>query len=89
MAQLIRLKNYGEMELDDHFCTWSMVDFLYQTKPDELAKFLVDLKGRTNAEGYPDGSNIPDAHRDLFKEHFGYTYTDFDSAWAEWVTLAY
>ena len=89
MSKLIRLKNYGEMTLNDHFCTWSMVDFLYQTQPDAFAKFLVGLKGRTTADGFADGSNIPDAHRDLFKEQFGYTYSAFATAWREWVAATY
>jgi hypothetical protein len=89
MAALIRLKSYGDMTLDDHFSTWSMIDFLYRTRRDGLAQFLQALKGRTNEEGFPDGSNLPDVHRDLFKEHLGMSYSQFDTAWSEWVLLNY
>lgn len=89
MAALIRLKNYGQMSLDDHFCTWSMVDYLHQSNPAGLAAFLQGLKGRTTADGFPDGSNLPDAHRDLFKEHFGMSYSQFDTAWVAWVETTY
>ena len=89
MAELMRLKGYGEMGLPQHFATWSMVDYLYREKPDGLAKFLSGLKGRTNEAGFPDGSNMPDAHRELFKEHFDMSYAQFDSAWEEWVKANY
>jgi hypothetical protein len=89
MAKLIRLKNYGEMTLTEHFCTWSMVDYLYQTQPDKFAEFLRGLKGRTTKQGFADGSNIPDAHRDLFKDVLGMSYSSFDTKWAEWVLANY
>lgn len=89
MASLIRLKNYGQMTLDDHFCTWSMIDYIYRTNKDGLAAMMQGLKGRTTPEGLPDGSNIPDAHRELFKKHLGMTYSAFDTAWSEWVKATY
>lgn len=89
MAALIRLNNYGQMTLDDHFATWSMIDFLYRTRREGLAKLILDLKGRNDEEGYGDGSNLPEAHRELFKEHLGMSYSQFDSAWAEWVLANY
>ncbi len=89
MAALIRLNNYGQMTLADHFCTWSMIDYLYQTQPAGLASFLGGLKGQTNADGFGDGSDMPDLHRDLFKEHFGMSYSQFDTAWGAWVETTY
>ena len=89
MAALMRLKNYGQMSLDDHFATWSMIDFLHQTRPEGLAGLIQGLKGRTNAEGFPDGSNLPDVHRGLFQEHLAMSYSAFDAAWTAWVSEAY
>lgn len=89
MAALMRLKNYGQMSLDDHFTTWSMVDFLHSTQPEGLAALIQGLKGRTNAEGFPDGSNLPDVHRELFQEHLSMSYSAFDAAWAAWVVESY
>lgn len=85
MAALIRLKGYGEIDLPMHYATWSMVEFLRETKPEEFGKFLVALKSRRNSANLPDGSNMPEAHREFFKEIFGMSYAQFDTAWAEWV----
>ena len=89
LAALVRKNNYGQLSLDDHFCTWSMIDFLHRTRPEGLAALLVNLKGRTGEDGFGDGSNLPEAHRELFKEQFGMSYSQFDSAWAEWVLATY
>ena len=85
MASLIRLKGYGDIDLPMHFATWSMVEFLRETKAKEFGSFLAALKSRRNSANLPDGSNMPEAHRDFFKEHFGMSYAQFDDAWAEWV----
>ena len=89
MSALIRLNGYGEMELEDHFATWSMIDFLMQTRRAELARLIDGIKGITNELGVPDGSDLPDKHRELFRDLFGMTYQQFDAAWAEWVQGAY
>jgi len=89
MAELIRLKSYGEMKLADHYTVWSMIDFLLRTRPAELARFLDALKGITNEQGVSDGSGLPDKHRDGFKEILGLGYAEFDEAWREWVAATY
>jgi hypothetical protein len=66
-----------------------MIDFLHTTRPEGLAAVIEGLKGRTTAEGFPDGSNLPDAHRELFQEHLGMSYSAFDTAWAAWVEESY
>ena len=40
-------------------------------------------------EGYPDGSNMEDLHREAFRECLGMGYAQFDIAWAEWVRANY
>jgi len=84
MAAMVRFKNYGELELDHHFTTWSMVDFLVRAHPDEFAQLIKGLKGITNAEGYSDGSDLPGRQRDLFKDLFGWSFAQFDEAWSVW-----
>ncbi|MCB9915670.1 MAG: hypothetical protein H6828_11055 [Planctomycetes bacterium] len=85
MASLIRLKGYGDIDLPMHYVTWSMIEFLRQTKPKEFAAFLVALKTRRNSANLPDGSNMDEAHRELFQQHLGMSYLEFDQAWAAWV----
>lgn len=89
MASLIRKNGYGELSLDDHFTVWSMIDFLHTTRPEKLAKFLQALKGRMDEEGYADSSDLPSYHREIFKEHLGMSYSEFDTAWSEWVLMTY
>lgn len=85
MASMMSLRNYAELELDHHFATWSMVRFLVEQHPEQFALFLQSIKGWKNDEGIADGSNMPQKHRDSFREHFGWNYAQFDTAWQEWV----
>ncbi|MED6334833.1 MAG: hypothetical protein VYE81_05485 [Planctomycetota bacterium] len=89
MAELMSLDNFGQMELADHYATWSMVDFLVQTEPEGFASLLGALKGFRDEEGLPDGSDLPRHHRRLFKELFGLSYAGFDAAWRVWAKATY
>ena len=89
MAKLIGMNGFGELTLDDHYAVWSMIDFLYQTQPAGLAQFILALKGRTDEEGKGDGSDMTSIHRNAFKEHLGMSYSEFDTAWAEWALATY
>jgi len=89
MARLVRLQGFGQLSLQDHFAVWSMIDYLHRTRPGGLAAFLQALKGRTNEAGYGDGSEMLDYHREIFREHLGTSYSEFDRAWAEWVQATY
>lgn len=90
MAELINMKDYADLTLDKHYVCWSMVDFLVQTNPKGFACLNDALHGRTNKQGFADGSNLVDAHREKFKECLGFaTYQEFDAAWAAWVDANY
>jgi len=89
MAELIGMKDYNELTLPRHYATWSMVDYLIKTNPTGFAKFNDALHGILNAKGIPDSSNLPDVHREKFKEFLGATYAEFDVKWAEWVLVNY
>jgi hypothetical protein len=89
LAELMSMKEYSDLTLDRHYATWSMVQFLIQTNPDGWAKFNDALHGITNEHGLPDSTNLPEIHREKFKEHFGYSYAEFDTAWREWVMANY
>ncbi len=85
MAELINLKSYAAFELETHFATWSMVDFLVREHPAGFACLLGRVHGRKKEDGMPDSSNLRDAHREAFKECLGMSYSQFDTAWKEWV----
>jgi hypothetical protein len=89
MAELIALKDYAGLTQAYHYTTWSMVDYLVRTNPDGFACLNDRLHGITNAEGMTDGSNMPDRHREAFKECLGVSYPEFDAAWAAWVQATY
>ncbi len=89
MPELMALKNFGELKLPHHFTTWSMVDFLVQTKPKEFGAFLWAIKRNYDERGIPTGANLGDWHRTQFKEVLGWSYTEFDAAWREWALKAY
>jgi hypothetical protein len=89
MAELIGMKDYNELTLPRHFTTWSMIDYLLKTNPSGFAKFNDALHGILNAKGIPDSANLPDVHREKFKECLGMTYAEFDAKWAEWVLATY
>lgn len=89
MAELMSLKNFGELKLPHHFTTWSMIDFLITTKPKEFGAFLWAIKKNYDEKGIPTGSNLPEWHRKQFKEVLGWTYAEFDQAWRDWAQVAY
>ena len=89
MAELIAMKEYADLTLARHYSTWSMVDYLVKTNPQGFACLNDRLHGYTNAQGMTEGANIPDRHREAFKECLGVSYVEFDEAWAAWVLANY
>jgi hypothetical protein len=89
MAELINLKGYAELELPHHFATWGIIDYLVRSNPAGFACLNDELHGRMNSEGFADGSNLEDVHREAFKTCLGMNYAQFDKAWAEWVSANY
>lgn len=89
MAELVSLKNYGELKLNAHFAVWSMADYLATEKPEALAKFIQGLKSNFDAQGMPTGANLPDWHRKQFQECLGMNYNQFDEAWRQFVMVKY
>lgn len=84
LARLVSLQGYGEIELPDHFTTWSMVKFLVEVHPAAFACINDRIHGRWN-DRMPDGSNMEGVQRDAFLECLGMSYAQFDTAWAAWV----
>lgn len=85
LANLMALKTYTEMTLEDHFTTWSMVKWLIEEHPDAFAALNKELHGRMDASGHIDSQNLPDVHRATLRELLGWSYADFDQAWQNWV----
>ncbi|MBK7642883.1 MAG: hypothetical protein IPJ19_07505 [Planctomycetes bacterium] len=89
LAEMMGLKSYAEFKLPHHFTTWSMIDFLITKQPENFGKFIWALKGQVDKQGMPTGSNLPDYFREKFKEHFGFSYPEFEEEWRTWAKEAY
>jgi len=84
LAQLANVRTFAEFDVDDHYVMWSMMVFLQEVHPEALACLLGNLKGRRDASGMPDASDLFDVQRDLFRTCLDMTYAQFDEAWQAW-----
>lgn len=89
LAELIQRKTLGDIGKEDHVIVWSKVCFMVEKFPDATAKFLDAVRGRLNAEGFPDGANLTGIQRDVFKEHLKLTFSEFDKEWEKWAKKTY
>lgn len=80
---LARKRSFGQLTLEDHLASWSKVDFLHRTRPEEFARFLFLVKTRA------DFSANLDAQRDQIREAFGWSLPQVEAAWQEWVLATY
>jgi hypothetical protein len=85
LAELLHIKEFGEMDANTNLTAWSMVRFLIDKHGDAFAKFLGDIKGQLDEKGYPTGANLQDLERKLLKELWGFSPADFDEAWKAWL----
>ena len=89
LGALIRMKSHGELDLDRHFTTWSMVDYLQREHPGAIGKMLDSVSGLLTPEFMPDGGRVEEATRDAFREHLGMTTVAFEQRWKAWVLETY
>lgn len=84
LAELLHVKDFGELDADAHLVTWSMLRFLIDEHPKELAAILGGIKGQLDAGGIPSGKDLTDLQRKLFQSNGGWTPAGFDEAWRKW-----
>lgn len=84
LAELLHAKEFGELDADAHLVAWSMVRFLIEEHPGELATILGGIKGQLDADGRPSGRDMTDLQRKLLKETGGWTPAGFDEEWRKW-----
>ena len=85
LAEMVGLRTYAEFKLKHHYTCWSMTAFMISEMPDAYACLNGELHGIKAADGQPDGSNMREKHRRLFRECFAMNYIEFDTAWRKWV----
>jgi hypothetical protein len=86
---LIGKRTFADLELPDHFATWSIFDYLVTVHPEFLAVYFDTVSGLKNAEGRDDYASLSDKQRSVFKDSLGMTYGKFEAAWKEWVLATY
>jgi hypothetical protein len=86
MAELMYVKELGELDSDALYTCWSIARFWMETRPADLAKFLGGVKGQLDANGQPSGKDLPDLQRRLLKEICGWTPSGLDEEWKTWAT---
>ena len=84
LADLLHVKDFGDLDADAHLCAWSMVRFLLDEHADALAKLLGGVKGQLDENGQPTGKDLPGLERKLLKETGGWTTASFDEEWRKW-----
>ncbi|MHC4838935.1 MAG: hypothetical protein ACYTF3_12215 [Planctomycetota bacterium] len=82
-AQLGRLRSFGDISFEAHLVSWSKFCFLYETRPEEFAAWILKLK--TN----PNFTNNLDAQREAMRECFGWTFQQAEEKWQAWVLETY
>ncbi|MEW6072203.1 MAG: hypothetical protein AB1726_06340, partial [Planctomycetota bacterium] len=84
IAELVQLKSYADFEMRHHVVAWSMTKYLIEERRAGYTAVTAALHGRKNAEGFPDGSDLPGVLRAAVREHLGQTYAELEAAWTEW-----
>ncbi|MFT4648475.1 MAG: hypothetical protein ACI87O_000204 [Planctomycetota bacterium] len=89
LAELTRMTNFAELDLNRHFVSWSLVDYLQRAHPGFLRTLIFRTANLRNEQNLPDGTNLMDEHRSVFKDELKMSYLAFDRAWREWVLENY
>jgi hypothetical protein len=89
LADLIHKKGLSDIGKEDHVIAWSKVEFMIKVYPDKFPKFLDAVRGRLDAKGMPDGTNLQAHQRDFFKAELNMSLSDFDREWEKWVNKTY
>ena len=89
LAELMALRTYAELEKRHHYVTWSLIQWMVDTKPGSLACLAGTLKAQIDAAGYPNGSDMPTAHREAVQKCLGMNYLELDTAWRAWAQATY
>ena len=85
VSTLMRIQSFADMDEAAHITSWSILCFMIEKHPAELAAVLGGVKGQLNASGVHSGGDLPGLQRRLFKEILGWSPAEFDSHWQAWV----
>ncbi len=84
LAALVRKLSYNDLDELDHMAIWSLTEFLIQNGAAKYANFLKAMKGRV-VDGQIDSGGLVDAQREAIKSAYGWTYSQLEEAWHEFI----
>ncbi|MDF1799370.1 MAG: hypothetical protein P1V81_09360 [Planctomycetota bacterium] len=84
LADLLTRDSHNDFTLADHVTSWSMVTYLVAEHPGAFAGINADVRGLSKGKQPVDAMILARAHSDAFARHLGWTYAEFDKAWAKW-----
>jgi hypothetical protein len=82
-------RDFGDIKFNDHVAVWSRMDWLLSMGPEKWQKFLFAVKGRVDANWFPDQNDLVGATREGLQQAYGVSFLDFDRKWGEWVKQHY
>ncbi len=89
-SEAYAMRDYGELDPNDHIVNWSRWDFLASQGKPKFAAFMKLVKGRVHAKDWtPDDSDLVGATRDALQQVYGLSPLTIDAKWATWVKENY
>lgn len=85
LPELIHKNAFGDLAKMDHIIIWSKVQFLVEKHPDALAKFIGEIKGQLDDQGYPSGKDIKSLQRKSLKSVWNWTPENLETEWRVWL----
>ncbi|MCA8947905.1 MAG: hypothetical protein KDE27_00285 [Planctomycetes bacterium] len=88
-SEVIQWRNFGDIQFNDHTAIWSRMDWLMSQGAEKWHKFVFAVKGRVDANWFPDQTDLVGATREALKDAYGLSVLNFDDRWVEWVKENY
>jgi hypothetical protein len=88
-VEIMKMRDFGEMEFDDHVMTWSRQDYLMSLGKEKWAKFMRLAKAQVDPLTGQVNGDIVDATRDALKDAYGLSPLLLEEKWKDWVKSTY
>lgn len=82
-VEICSREEYGQLPLEHHMLSWSMVCFLWRMGPEKMPVFINELKSKQQNE------SLYQAQVRAFHKAYGITMLQFEAGWKEWVLAVY
>jgi hypothetical protein len=90
VAEVLPLRDYGDLTKWDHLKVWSMCDYLMSLGDEKWRDFMNGIKGQTDpTTGLAVGKEIVDVQRKALQKVYDVNPLTFEEKWKEWVLRTY